>query len=81
MAGSAIDWEGEADQTRGIDKKSGRTVIRVNPVFYRPAEVDTLLGDAAMAREKMGWAPTMTFDQLVETMMQADLDRIAAQKA
>ena len=81
VAGSAIDWEGEADQTRGIDKKSGRTVIRVNPVFYRPAEVDTLLGDAAMAREKMGWAPTMTFDQLVETMMQADLDRIAAQKA
>ena len=80
-AGFDLAWEGEAEQTQAIDRKTGRTVIRINPDFYRPAEVDTLLGDAAKARAELGWTPTMTFEQLVESMVRADLDRVAAGRA
>jgi GDPmannose 4,6-dehydratase len=53
--------------------------VRVNPEFYRPAEVETLLGDPTKAREKLGWEPEVEFDQLVEMMAKADVDRVAAQ--
>ena len=52
----------------GIDKNTGRTVIKVNPKYFRPAEVETLLGDATKAKEKLGWEPKISFKQLVEDM-------------
>jgi GDPmannose 4,6-dehydratase len=66
--GMKIVWEGEGLNEVGVDKISGRTVIRVNPKYFRPAEVETLLGDASKAKEKLGWEPKISFKQLVEDM-------------
>ncbi len=66
--GMTIVWKGEGLEEVGIDKTSGRTVVRVNPKYFRPAEVETLLGDASKAKEKLGWEPTTSFRQLVEEM-------------
>ena len=66
--GMNIVWEGEGLEEIGIDKNSGRTLVRVNPKYFRPAEVETLLGDASKAKEKLGWEPKTSFRQLVEEM-------------
>ena len=66
--GMKIAWEGEGLNEVGIDKLSKKTVIRVDPKYFRPAEVETLLGDASKAKEKLGWEPKISFDQLVEDM-------------
>jgi len=66
--GMKIEWEGEGLDEVGIDKLTGRTVIKVNPKYFRPAEVETLLGDATKAKEKLGWEPKISFKQLVEDM-------------
>jgi len=66
--GMKIVWEGEGLDEVGIDKNTGRTVIKVNPKYFRPAEVETLLGDATKAKEKLGWEPKISFKQLVEDM-------------
>ena len=63
-----IVWEGEGLDEVGIDKNTGRVVIKVNPKYFRPAEVETLLGDATKAKEKLGWEPKTSFKQLVEDM-------------
>jgi len=54
---------------RGIDRQSGRTIIKVNDRYFRPTEVESLLGDPTKAKEKLGWEPKITFDQLVEDMV------------
>jgi len=66
--GMNIVWEGEGLDEVGIDKLTKKTVIKVNPKYFRPAEVDTLLGDATKAKEKLGWEPKISFKQLVEDM-------------
>jgi len=66
--GMNIVWEGEGLNEVGIDKSSGRTIIRVNPKYFRPAEVETLLGDATKAKKQLGWEPKISFKQLVEDM-------------
>jgi GDPmannose 4,6-dehydratase len=66
--GMKIAWEGEGLNEVGIDKLSKKTVIRVDPKYFRPAEVETLLGDASKAKEKLGWEPKISFKQLVEDM-------------
>ena len=66
--GMKIVWEGEGLDEIGIDKNTGRKVIDVNPKYFRPAEVETLLGDATKAKEKLGWEPKISFKQLVEDM-------------
>jgi len=66
--GIKIAWEGEGLNEVGIDKLTKKEVIRVNPKYFRPAEVETLLGDASKAKEKMGWEPKISFKQLVEDM-------------
>jgi len=66
--GMKIAWEGEGLDEVGIDKLTKKEVIRVNPKYFRPAEVETLLGDASKAKEKMGWEPKISFKQLVEDM-------------
>jgi GDPmannose 4,6-dehydratase len=69
-----IRWEGEGLEERGVDVDSGRTLVRVDPRYYRPTEVDTLLGDASKAREVLGWQPRIPFESLVDEMVAADLD-------
>ncbi|NBU48277.1 MAG: GDP-mannose 4,6-dehydratase [Flavobacteriales bacterium] len=66
--GFNIIWEGQGLDEVGIDKNTGKTIIRVNPKYFRPAEVETLLGDATKAKEKLGWKPRTSFKQLVEDM-------------
>jgi len=63
-----ISWQGSGDDEIGIDLNSGKTVIAVNPKYYRPSEVDTLLGDATKAKNELRWEPEISFDQLVEDM-------------
>jgi len=74
-AGVRIEWRGRGEDETGIDAGSGRTLVRINPKYYRPAEVDLLIGDPAKAREKLGWEPTTTLEQLCDMMVQADLRR------
>src|SRR5262249_33998986 len=74
VAGYDLAWEGEGVEEQGRDRKTGKVVGRVDPKFYRPAEVDLLLGDATKARTKLKWEPKVKFEQLVELMMVADLE-------
>jgi GDPmannose 4,6-dehydratase len=74
--GYDLVWEGEEEASRATDRSTGKLVVRVNPEFYRPAEVDLLIGDATRAREDLGWVPETSFDQLVEMMARADYDRV-----
>lgn len=70
--GMDIEWEGEGLNEIGIDIKTGRTVIEVHPKYFRPAEVETLLGDSTKAQTELGWKIEYTFDKLVEDMCRHD---------
>jgi GDPmannose 4,6-dehydratase len=72
--GRAIEWRGKGADETGIDKKSGKAVVRIDPVYFRPTEVDLLVGDASKAREKLGWKPKTSFTQMVKEMVASDLD-------
>src|ERR1700722_9335418 len=69
-----IEWRGEGLDEVGIDASTGRTLVRVDPRYFRPTEVDTLLGDATKAREKLGWTAEVTFPELVAEMVDSDMD-------
>jgi GDPmannose 4,6-dehydratase len=69
-----IGWEGSGANERGYDAKTGRCVIRVDSRYFRPTEVDTLLGDASKARKQLGWEPSTTFEELVSEMISEDLE-------
>lgn len=73
--GWEFDWKGEGDNEVGIERKSGRTLVRVNPAFYRPAEVDLLIGSPAKAEEKLGWKRSVDLSGLVQLMCDADTRR------
>ena len=69
LFGLKIEWMGEGLDEVGYDWGTKKTVIKVNDRYFRPAEVESLLGDATKAKEKLGWEPKTTFDQLVEDMV------------
>lgn len=71
--GREIEWSGTGIEEKGRDRKTGDVLIEVDPAFFRPAEVNSLLGNANKARDELGWAPKVTFPQLVADMMEADL--------
>ncbi len=71
--GMRLQWQGQGVDEQGIDSRSGRSIVRIDPRYFRPTEVDTLLGDATKARTKLGWEPQITFDSLVQEMIEADL--------
>ena len=77
-SGFQLIWEGEGSETVGIDRASGRTIMCVDPKFYRPAEVDLLIGDATKAHEKLGWTSSVGLPRLVEMMIEADVGRVRA---
>ena len=66
--GLNIEWKGEGIEEEGVDKTTGRSIIKVSDKYFRPTEVESLLGDASKAKEKLGWEPKITFEQLVEDM-------------
>jgi GDPmannose 4,6-dehydratase len=71
-----LKWQGEGEKEVGIEKTTGKTRVAVDPNYYRPAEVDLLLGDAAKAKEKLGWEPKTTFQELVKIMVNADWEKV-----
>jgi GDPmannose 4,6-dehydratase len=71
--GRRIEWRGTGLDETGVDGKSGKALVRIDPVYFRPTEVDLLIGDASKAREKLGWKPKTTFADLVKEMVAGDL--------
>lgn len=76
-----LDWQGCDENECGIDTHTGKTLVKVNPQFYRPAEVDLLIGDSQKAFDKLGWAPKTTLEQLCQLMVEADLQRVQSGKS
>ena len=74
-AGFALAWEGEAANEMAIDTSSGKVLVRVNSKFYRPAEVDLLIGNPEKAKRELGWEPKTTLEQLCQMMVEADIRR------
>jgi GDPmannose 4,6-dehydratase len=74
--GTRIEWRGEGVDEKGFDAGSGRVLVEIDPRYFRPAEVDVLVGDATKARTKLGWRHTISFDELVAEMVEADLDLV-----
>lgn len=73
IAGISLEWKGEAIDEIGIDKATGKTVVKVNPKFFRPAEVDILIGDPTKAETNLGWRREIPFKELVERMVKNDI--------
>jgi len=78
--GMQIEWRGHGVEETGVDTSSGRVVVKVDPRYFRPTEVETLLGDASKARRELGWEPKVRFEALVQEMADADL-RLAERDA
>ncbi|KGB98924.1 MULTISPECIES: GDP-mannose 4,6-dehydratase [Burkholderia] len=76
-AGITVEFNGVGEQESAVDTATGKTVMHINSKFYRPAEVDLLIGDPAKAKNKLGWAPQTTLEQLCQMMVEADLRRNA----
>jgi len=75
-AGAEITWKGKGVDETGLDKKTGKTVVKVNPKFFRPAEVDMLIGDASKAKKILDWEVKTSFKDLVHLMVDRDLERV-----
>jgi GDPmannose 4,6-dehydratase len=71
--GMDVRWEGRGVEEKGYDRAAGRCIVAVDPRYFRPTEVETLLGDASKARDKLGWTPEISFTDLVREMMREDL--------
>ena len=71
--GISIEWKGAGVEEVGIDKKTGKTLVSVDPRYFRPTEVELLVGDATKAKEKLGWEPSHTLEQLCAEMVASDL--------
>ena len=75
--GIELRWEGEGVNEKGIDTKTGKSLVEVDPRFFRPAEVEQLLGDPTKARTKLGWNPRKTsFEELVKIMVEHDMEKV-----
>lgn len=72
--GIELEWSGNGSEEKGIDKKTGKTLIEVDKNYYRPTEVESLLGDPSKAKRVLGWEPEISFKELVKEMMQSDIE-------
>ena len=72
-----IAWEGKGVDEVGINSKNGKVVVRIDPEYFRPTEVDLLLGDYTKAKNALGWEPRVTFEELVKVMIEADWKAIS----
>ena len=73
--GIDLDWAGVAEHETGTDRTSGKTLVRINPAFYRPAEVELLIGDPAKAARDLKWTPQVQLEELAAIMVEADMRR------
>jgi GDPmannose 4,6-dehydratase len=73
FCGIELDWQGSGVDEKGIDKATGKVLVEVNPKYFRPTEVETLLGDCTKAKTQLGWSPKTSFKELVEMMIEHDL--------
>jgi GDPmannose 4,6-dehydratase len=71
--GFDIEWCGSGVEEQGVDRKTGRTLVKIDPRYFRPTEVETLLGDCSKAKSKLGWNPEVSFESLVNEMVESDL--------
>src|SRR5216683_7430748 len=76
QVGKEIEWRGSGVDEKGLDARSGRILVKIDPRYFRPTEVDLLIGDSTKAREKLGWRHKVSFDALVAEMVQADLESV-----
>jgi GDPmannose 4,6-dehydratase len=74
--GIDLVWKGTGIKEKGINRKNGKTIIKIDPAYFRPSEVEFLLGDSSYARKTLGWKPKVTFEKLVEIMVKHDFDTI-----
>jgi GDPmannose 4,6-dehydratase len=81
QTGIRIGWTGSGVDEAGIDARSGRILVKVDPRYFRPTEVDLLVGDASKARAKLGWQHRVSFDELVAEMVAADLKSVADERS
>lgn len=72
-AGIELDWEGSGKDEVGIDKATGKVLVEIDPYYFRPTEVDLLLGDASKAKNELDWEPKISYDEMIREMVQADL--------
>lgn len=79
FVGITIIWRGENEQEQGIDSKTGEVRVEINPRYYRPTEVDLLLGNPLKAKEELGWEPKMKFKELVDLMIESDWNKVKQQ--
>jgi GDPmannose 4,6-dehydratase len=78
--GRTIVWKGTGADEKGVDQKSGQVLIEVDPRYFRPTEVEALIGDPRKAHNKLGWRHRVTFDELVQDMVKADLEAVRAEQ-
>jgi GDPmannose 4,6-dehydratase len=71
--GFEIEWHGQGVNEKGLDRKTGKTLIAIDPKYFRPTEVESLLGDPSKAKQILGWEPRITFEKLVAEMCESDL--------
>lgn len=79
--GTNIVWQANGVNEIGVDNVTGKILVRINPQFFRPAEVDIVKGDYSKAKEKLGWAPRTTFQELARIMVMHDLEIVSREKA
>ncbi|MCK4819053.1 GDP-mannose 4,6-dehydratase, partial [bacterium] len=72
----SIEWQGKGVKEKGIDPKTGNIIIEINPRYFRPAEVDFLIGDYTKAKEKLGWQPKVKFEELARLMARKDYEKV-----
>lgn len=68
-----IDWQGEGLNEKGYNKKNGKKIIEIDPIYFRPSEVDELLGDASKAKTTLGWSPKYTFEDMIQEMVEEEI--------
>ena len=71
--GFTLKWEGNGLKEKGVDVNSGKVIVEIDPRYFRPAEVDLLIGDYSKAKQMLGWEPKVRFKELVKIMMEAEL--------
>jgi len=74
LLGFELEWRGEGVTEQGVDRATGKTLVRIDPRYFRPTEVDSLLGDSSKARRVLGWQPERSFETMVSEMVESDLE-------
>lgn len=80
VTGREIQWRGAGTQEKGIEAKTGKTLVEIEPRYFRPTEVDSLLDNASKAWAKLGWRHTVSFGELVKEMVAEDLKAVAGER-